>query len=58
MDPATAFAQMVKAVAEMITEIVRGQPMELRARAWERWERDTERWRKLFKLDEDKKEKP
>ena len=30
--------------------------MEMRARAWDRWERDTERWRKLFKLDDDKKE--
>lgn len=48
MDPLTAFALAIKAVAEMITEIVKGQPEEFRRKAWERWERQTDAWEKLF----------
>lgn len=51
MDPATAFAMAIKAVAEMITEIVKGQPQEVKAQAWEWWQKDVERWRKMFKMD-------
>lgn len=54
MDPLTAWALATKAVAEMITEIVRGQPPELRAQAWAWWQKDMERWRRFFHLDEDK----
>ncbi len=52
MDPATAAALAVKAIAEMVTEIVRGQPPEVKKQAWEWWQKDIERWRKLLKLDE------
>lgn len=51
MDPVTAGALAIKAIAEMITEIVKGQPPEVKAKAWAWWESDMERWRKLFKLD-------
>ncbi len=51
MDPMTAGALALKAIAEMITEIVRGQPPEVKAQAWEWWQKDMERWRKFFKID-------
>jgi hypothetical protein len=52
MDPATAAALAIKAVAEMITEIVKGQPPEIKKQAWEWWLNDMERWRKLWKLSD------
>lgn len=51
MDPATAFALATKAIAEMITEIVRGQPEDVKKQAWDWWMQDQQRWRKFFKLD-------
>jgi hypothetical protein len=51
MDPVTAWALAVKAIAEMITEVVRGQPPEVRKQAWEWWMADQDRWRRLLKLD-------
>ena len=51
MDPATAMALAIKAVAEMITEIVKGQPPEVKAQAWAWWQQDMERWRKVFKIE-------
>ncbi len=51
-DPITAWALAVKAIAEMITEIVRGQPDDVRKQAWQWWIEDQARWRKLFKLPE------
>jgi hypothetical protein len=51
MDPATAFALAIKAVAELVTEIIKGQPAAERAKMWEWYVADQERWRKLFKLD-------
>lgn len=46
------FAGAVKAVAEMVTEIVKGQPPEVKAKIWEWYITDQERWRKFFKLDD------
>lgn len=57
MDPATAWALAIKAVADMITEIVRGQPADVRAKAWERWERHMAIMERLFKIDEPKEPK-
>lgn len=51
MDPVTALALATKAIAEMITEIVKGQPEEVKKQAWDWWLADQTRWRKLFKLD-------
>lgn len=51
MDPVTAFALVVKAVAEMVTEIVKGQPPEQKAKLWQWYIDDLERWRKLFGLE-------
>jgi len=51
MDPVTAWAMAVKAIAEMVTEIVKGQPPEERAKIWAWYVADQERWRKLFKID-------
>lgn len=50
MDPST-FALMVKALAEMITEIVKGQPPAEKAKMWEWFVKDVEFWRKLFRVD-------
>jgi hypothetical protein len=52
MDPLTAWAQAVKAIAEMITEIVKGQPPEVRTQMWEWWVADQARMRRFFKVDE------
>lgn len=52
MDPVTAVALATKAIAEMITEIVRGQPPEVRAQAWTWWVEDQKRWRRVLHLDE------
>lgn len=43
MDPVTAWALALKAVAEMITEIVKGQPDEFKRKAWERYDALAER---------------
>lgn len=51
MDPITAWALAVKAVAEMITEIVKGQPPEMRAEAWKRWQEFDDRMRKALHLN-------
>ena len=53
MDPITAWAIAVGKVADMITEIVRGQPPEVRAKVWDWWIKDQERWRKFLKLDDE-----
>ena len=50
MDPITAWALAIKATAEMVTEIVRGQPPELRARVWEWYVADIATIRKLLKI--------
>jgi len=49
MDAITAWALATKAVAEMVTEIVRGQPPEVRAQAWQWWMEDQLFWRNIFK---------
>lgn len=51
MDPITAWALAVRALAEMVTEIVRGQPPEIRQQVWQWWLEDQARWRKLLNLD-------
>jgi hypothetical protein len=53
MDPITAFAVAAKAIAEMVTEIVRGQPPEVKEKMWKWYVEDVERWRRLFKLDDE-----
>lgn len=57
MDPLTAWAQAVKAVAEMITELSRGQSDEQKKKLAEWWIRDMERWRRFWKLDDEPGEK-
>lgn len=52
MDPLTAWAVATTAVAEMITEIIKGQSPEVKAQIWMWWVEDMKRWRKFFKLDE------
>ncbi len=39
MDPITAVAQMLTAFFNMITAIVEGQPPEVKAKEWARWEK-------------------
>ncbi len=50
MDPLSALALATKAIAEMVTEIVKGQTAEQKAKIWDWWIADQARWRKLFKL--------
>jgi hypothetical protein len=51
MDPLTAWANATKAIAEMVTEIVSGQPPDVKAKVWEWYVADVERMRKFFKID-------
>jgi hypothetical protein len=49
MDPITAGLLALKAGFEMVTEIVKGQPPEVKAKIWERWLEQTEWFDELFK---------
>lgn len=51
MDPVTAAALAVKAIAEMVTAIVEGQPPEVKKQIWEWYIDDQKRWRKLLHMD-------
>lgn len=51
MDPITAWALAVGKIADMITELARGQTAEQRAQIWQWFVEDQERWRHFFKLD-------
>lgn len=53
MDPVTAVANAVQAIAVMVTEIVKGQPADVKARIWEQYMKDVEFWRKLLHIDSD-----
>jgi hypothetical protein len=52
VDPITACALATKAIAEMITEIVKGQPPEVRRQMWDWYVEDQKRWRRWFKLED------
>lgn len=49
MDPLTAWALAIKAVAELLHEILRDQPKEMRLEGWQRIKEADEHWRKMFK---------
>ncbi len=51
MDPLTAFANLVTELTKLVAVIVEGQTPEQRAKFWDWYIADVERWRKLFKLD-------
>ena len=51
MDPITAWANAVKAVAEMVTEIVKGQPPEVKEAIWKQYAKDVDTFRKFLKID-------
>lgn len=48
MDPISAVALATKAVAEMITEIVKGQPPDVKAQMWAWYIEDVKWWRNLL----------
>lgn len=50
MDPITAWALAIKAVAEMITELSRGQSDAVKQEMWTRFAEDTRLIRDFFKL--------
>jgi len=52
LDPVSAIALAVKAVAEMITEIIKGQPEDVKIQAWDWYMKDVAKWRKILKVDE------
>jgi hypothetical protein len=52
VDPITACALATKAIAEMITAIVQGQPPEVRRQMWDWYVEDQKRWRRWFKLED------
>lgn len=54
IDPITAWALAVKALAEMFTEGMRGQPLDLREKQWRRWEQVMDRLDRLFDSPEKK----
>jgi hypothetical protein len=49
MDPVTAIAQAIKAIADMVTELSRGQPPEVRKQMWEWFMEAVKALRALFK---------
>ena len=49
MDPITAVANAIQAVAEMVTEISQGQPPDVKKQMWEWWVEDIAWWRGLLK---------
>lgn len=51
MDPVTAGLLALKALFEMITEIVKGQPSEVKVKEWERWERFIDAIAKITGID-------
>lgn len=51
MDPATAFALAIKAIAEMITELSRGQTDAQKQQMWEWYVADVSALRKLLHLE-------
>lgn len=54
IEPAlVAFAAMAKACFEMVTEIVKGQPAEVKKQLWEWHVEDMKRWRTLWGIDKD-----
>lgn len=52
MDPLTAWANAVAAIANLLTEIVRSAPDTIKMQVWAWWREDMERWRKFWKIDE------
>jgi hypothetical protein len=52
MDPLAAWALAVKAIAEMVTEIVKGQPPEVKGKIWDWYVADQKALRRIFKLPE------
>lgn len=49
MDPISAVALAIKAVAEMTTEIVKGQTPEQKKQMWDWFVEDVAFWRELLK---------
>ena len=52
MDPITAFASVITAITNVVTEIAKGQTAEQRKQLWDWYIADVARLRKLFKLDD------
>lgn len=52
MDPISAWAVAVGKIADMITEIARGQTPAQREKIWQWFVEDQERWRRLLGIDE------
>ena len=50
MDPITAWALAAKAIAEMVTEIVKGQPADVKEKIWREYQADVDWWRKFLHL--------
>lgn len=52
MDPLTAVAVMLKSFFDMITEIVKGQPPEVKEKIWSMYIEDLKGFRKFWKIGE------
>lgn len=46
-----AVALAVKALAEMVTEIIKGQPPAVKEKIWDWYVKDMENWRKFWGVD-------
>lgn len=44
-----AVAEAVKASAEFLTEVVKGQPASVKKEAWDRWNEHQQFWHDIFK---------
>jgi hypothetical protein len=55
MDPATAFFNMVTALANMIIEISKGQPVEMKKQMWDWFINDVTEFRNIFHKSADNK---
>ena len=51
MDPLTAWALAIRAGFEMVTEIVKGQPIDVKIKAWERWDRQMDTLERIFNFN-------
>lgn len=49
------FLQLANSLIQLVLEIQKGQPVEVKKQLWEWYVQDISWWRKFLKIDEDKK---
>ena len=51
MDPLTGIANIITALTNLVTELMKSQPPAVQVQLWTWYVQDVAWWRKLFKLD-------